>query len=48
MVKNSNDDDDFTGLMQGITEAGETCVGGKEENKHKHKKFTSVKSIVFG
>lgn len=48
MGKDNNDDDDFTGLMQGITEADETYVGGKEENKHKHKKFTLVKSIVFG
>jgi transposase-like protein len=48
MGKDNDDDDDFTGLMQGITEADETYVGGKEENKHKHKKFTSVKSIVFG
>jgi transposase-like protein len=47
MGKDDNDDD-FTGLMQGIIEADETYVGGKEENKHKHKKFTSAKSIIFG
>lgn len=43
-----DNDDDFTGLMQGITEADEAYIGGKEENKHKHKKFTAVKSIVLG
>jgi transposase-like protein len=43
-----DNDDDFTGLMQGIIEADETYVGGKEENKHEHKKGKSAKSIILG
>lgn len=43
-----DNDDDFTGLMQGIVEADETYLGGKEENKHEHKKGKSAKSVILG
>lgn len=26
----------------------ETCMGGKEENKHKHKKDKSTKAVILG
>jgi transposase-like protein len=34
--------------MGGTTEIDEAYFGGKEENKHKHKKHTAVKTVVIG
>jgi transposase-like protein len=47
MGKDDNDDD-FRGLMQGIIDADDTYVGGKEESKHEHNKSKSAKSVILG
>jgi len=39
---------EFQKTIQGITELDETFVGGKDRNKHKHKKGLTEKSTVFG
>lgn len=44
----NDNDDNFPGMFQGITEADETYCGGKEANKHSDKKGKLEKSIVFG